>query len=274
MEKQLKDSEKELVSIITPLYNSEKYIGATIRSVLAQTYKNWEMIIVDDCSEDDGVEVARSYRDSRIKIYSLKENSGGSAARNYAIERAGGRYIAFLDSDDLWKEEKLGKQVEFMKRKDAEFSYTWYSKIDESGRYTGRVGSIPGNLDYKRLLRANYIGCLTGVYDTKRIGKVYLPVIKRRQDYALWLEVIKKTGTAMCLEEDLALYRVRSNSLSQSKVKRLYYNYLVYYQVEKFGAIKSFIYLLGNAFIKTGFKYKEVRGKVKKSKIKEKFLLQ
>ena len=154
-----------LVSIITPLYNSEKYIAETIEFVLAQTYSNWEMIIVDDCSKDNGVEIVEKYRekDKRIKLYQNEINKGVSYTRNRAIDIAQGKYIAFLDSDDLWKKEKLEKQINFMEQNNIVLSYTAYEKINEDGSKRGEI-RVPEKLDYKELLKNCLIGFLTAIY--------------------------------------------------------------------------------------------------------------
>lgn len=237
-----------LVSIITPLYNSEKYIAETIESVLAQTYSNWEMIIVDDCSKDNGVEIVEKYqeKDKRIKLYKNKENKGGAGTRNVAIEKANGKYIAFLDSDDLWKKEKLEKQISFMESLDCSFSYTKYERISEKGKKLNLISKIPKTLNYKELLKVNPIGCLTAVYDTEKLGKIYLPEIKIGQDFALWLEVMKKAKEARGLEENLAEYRYREMSLSKNKKKKIICMWEIYRKYNNQSIFKSIIYIFYN----------------------------
>lgn len=228
------------VSIVTPCYNCSKYIQATIDSVVAQTSSNWEMIIVDDCSSDSSFEIAKenSRKDPRIRALGLDTWSGPTIARNIAIEKAKGRYIAFLDSDDLWLPEKLEKQIEVMKNKDAVFSYTGYEKIDENGYRKGRRVSVPESGNYNDLLTGCFIGCLTAVYDAKQIGKVYFPQIKRGQDYGLWLKILRSGYIAFGLNEVLALYRERRESLSSSKLKKAYYQWRIYRDLEELSLIK------------------------------------
>ena len=159
-----------LVSIIMPNYNSEKYIKETIESVLAQTYQNWELIIVDDCSLDNSLELAKSFRDERIKIFSMSKNGGAAIARNKAIKEAQGKWIAFLDSDDLWITEKLEKQIAYMSNNDISFSYTDYDVIDESNNFITVFIPKFDSCTYEDILKHNHMGCLTVVYDSSKLG--------------------------------------------------------------------------------------------------------
>ena len=244
----------ELVSIITANYNAQKFIADTIESVLAQTYTNWEMIIVDDCSSDDSIEIIKQYmqQDKRIKLIELKNNSGAAIARNQAIEKAQGRYIAFLDSDDLWKSDKLEKQISFMLENKYSFTYTNYNLIDENNIEYGKTFEAPKYVSYKDLLKTCSIGCLTAIYDTQYLGKVYMPVILKRQDYALWLKILKMIDKAYCLEESLAIYRTRSNSISSNKLKAAQYQWRIYREIEKLNIITSSYYFIHYAL--NGFK--------------------
>lgn len=241
-----------LVSIITPSYKSEKFISQTIKSVLSQTYKNWEMIIIDDVSPDNSNKVIEEYckKDSRIKLIKLGINSGPAVARNRAIEEANGRYIAFLDADDLWMSEKLEKQLAYMQVKDCALSYTAYKTMSEDGKNLNVNINPPMRLTYKELLKSNRIGCLTAIYDTYKIGKVYMPLIKKRQDYGLWLKILSNIDTAYGVNELLATYRIMSNSISSNKIDLLKYNYALFREHEKFSAIKSLYYLGWNIYIK------------------------
>lgn len=241
-----------LVSIITPSYESEKFISQTIESVLGQTHQNWEMIIVDDASLDKTSSIVEEYlqKDSRIKLFKLQENSGPAVARNRAIEEAKGRYIAFLDSDDLWKPQKLQKQIEFMQEKDCSLSYSAYETISNDAKVLNKVIKPPIKLSYNDLLKSNHIGCLTAMYDTKKIGKIYMPLIKKRQDYGLWLKIVKKTDYAYGMDEPLATYRIVSNSLSSNKFKLLKYHYQLFTEFEKIGTIRALYYLGWNIFTK------------------------
>ena len=183
-----------LVSIVMPAYNSEKYIGETIESVLAQTYQNWELLIVDDCSTDNTPNIVRSYlaKDSRVKYYRLSQNLGAAAARNKAMYEATGEYMAFLDSDDLWYKEKLQKQTDFMNQEKINFSYTSYERIEEcSNKLLQRV-ICPKQTSYEKLLLGNTIGNSTAMYSVKSLGKFNIPLIRKRNDYALWCLIRKK----------------------------------------------------------------------------------
>lgn len=231
-----------LVSIITPTYNSSKFIEETIKSVQNQTYKNWELLITDDCSTDNTFLILEklAIKDNRIKIYRLIKNSGPAVARNNSIEKAKGKYLAFLDSDDLWTHNKLQVQISEMNQAGSYVSHTSYVHIDESGNEIGvRVNAIR-NLSYKKLLKNNYIGNLTGVYNIDRLGKIYCPLIKKRQDWAVWVEALKRTKqNSLGVQQDLAQYRIRKNSLSSNKFKLISHNYIFYKKHLKFNSLKS-----------------------------------
>ncbi|WP_298515431.1 glycosyltransferase [uncultured Kordia sp.] len=235
-----------LVSVITPTYNTEAFISETIDSVRAQSYTNWEMVIVDDASSDATVDILKKYAasDSRIKVHILETNSGAAIARNTAIENASGDYIAFLDADDLWKPEKLTKQIAFMQEKDIAVCFSSYELMDEQGKSLGKMIKALPKVNFSKMLKSNYVGNLTGIYNAEKLGKVYMPNIRKRQDWALWLTLIKKVGFAYSLEEPLAKYRVRENSISSNKLNLLKYNYTIYRKALKFGAFKSSLYLI------------------------------
>ncbi|BEC21192.1 glycosyltransferase family 2 protein [Escherichia coli] len=210
----------EKVSIIMPLYNSARFLAASIDSVLKQKYTNWELILIDDCSGDDSVVIAQTYcdKDSRIKLVRLDKNSGAAVARNRGIEVAEGRFIAFLDSDDLWLPEKLDIQIQFMLEKKIAFSYTAYKKIDEYGVDLFELG-VPTSLSYQALLKACVIGCLTVIYDISQIGKVYMPLGTKREDYALWLKIMRENNiVAYGINRVLASYRIYPNQSSSKKL--------------------------------------------------------
>lgn len=228
------------VSIITPLFNSEKFIEETIKSVLHQTYKNWEMLIVDDGSTDTGVTIAEKYQtqDSRIIVVKNGKNNGPAKTRNKAIEMASGRFIAFLDSDDLWEPEKLTEQIDFMLANNYSFTYTAYRKMNEDG-IPGNVLNVPDKINYNSLLNTCPIGCLTAVYDTETLGKMYMPDIKKRQDYGLWLSILKKIPFAYGIQKPLAKYRVRNSSISGNKLDAAKYQWKIYRDVEKLSLLKS-----------------------------------
>ena len=233
----------ELVSIITPSYNSAKFISQAIESVLSQTYTNWEMIIVDDCSPDNSNEIVKKYcnKDSRIKLIKLEKNSGPAVARNRAIQEAKGRYIAFLDADDLWKPKKLEMQIKFMTEKDLVFTYSSYDLVDEEGNSLGTF-TTKEKISYKGLLKTCSIGCLTAIYDTQKIGKVYMPNIIKRQDYALWLRILREIRNTQGILRPLAIYRLRKNSISSNKLNAACYQWKIYRDVENFNVFQSVYY--------------------------------
>ena len=237
--------EKNLVSVITPSFKSGKFIAKTIESVLSQTYENWEMIIVDDCSPDNSNLIVEKYmeKDNRIKLIKLEKNSGPAIARNTAIKEAKGRYIAFLDADDQWLPEKLEKQILFMKENNLPFTYSAYKLIDEEDNILGEFYP-PAEANYKTLLKTNYIGCLTAIYDSEKLGKMYMPNILKRQDHALWLKILKKIKTTRGILEPLAIYRIRKNSVSSNKIKSAIYQWKIYREVEKLSVPKSMYYFI------------------------------
>ncbi len=236
---------EQLVSIITPSYNCSDFIEETINSIINQTYTNWELIITDDCSTDSTVSKIQKYaqKDSRIKLSQLKSNYGAGIARNNSIKDAAGRYIAFCDSDDQWTPDKLEKQIKFMQENDLALSYSSYKVIGEDGTDQREV-MAPQRVTYRTMLRNNYIGCLTAVYDTLKLGKVYMPEIRKRQDWALWLSILKKTPYALGIQENLAIYRDRSTSISSNKIDLIKYNWNIYRQVEGFSRIKASFYII------------------------------
>lgn len=222
---------QELVSIITPCYNSAAYIGQMIESIQAQTYNNWELLITDDCSTDNSKEVVMSYadKDSRIKYFELKQNSGAGIARNNSIEKASGRFIAFCDSDDMWKPTKLEKQLRFMKENNYEFCHCYTLVVDENNNIVG-LNKKPKRVSFRSTRIINYIGTSSVVYDTKRIGKFYMKPIRKRQDFALWLDILQATKYAYCIEEPLFIYRYTPGSISSNKFKLFKYHVDVYQQ--------------------------------------------
>lgn len=234
-----------LVSVVTPLYNAAPFVSDTIYSVMAQSLPDWEMLIVDDCSSDGSVDIVSGLaeQDRRIRLIRLPTNSGPAVARNTAIEAAGGRYIAFSDSDDQWLPEKLEAQVEFMRSNGYAFTHTYYEKMTESGKRTGQVVKPPARLSYNDMLKSNQVGCLSTMYDAQALGKVYMPIIRKRQDYGLWLSLLKRVPFVHCLPECLALYRVRSGSVSSNKVEMLRYNWQLFRRIEQLGLVDSLYYL-------------------------------
>lgn len=224
-----------LVSIIMPSYNASRFIAKSINSVLLQTYSDWELLIVDDCSRDNSVEIARKFADidERVKIFSLEQNVGAAAARNVAIEQAKGQYIAFLDSDDVWNDNKLKKQLTFMKQNSYAFTFSDYYVMEEDGRRTGNIVRVPASLTYHQYLRNTIIGCLTVIIDRKRTGDFRMPLIKSSHDMALWLLIMKRGFKAYGMKEVLAGYRLVSTSNTAKKWKAAKDVWRVYRQIEK-----------------------------------------
>lgn len=233
-----------LVSIITPCYNSAKYISKTIESVINQRFICWEMLIIDDCSTDNSTEIINEWcrKDDRIKLIKLEKNSGAAVARNKAIQMAKGRYIAFLDSDDSWFSDKLELQVAFMQENGIDFSYTAYEKVDEKGHVLVEKVGVSNRLSYTDLLKKCEIGCLSAIYDTSRLGKIYMPDIRKRQDLGLWLKILKITPYAYGLNRVLGQYTVRSNSISANKRNAAAYTWRLYRDVEKLSLLKCIYY--------------------------------
>ena len=235
-----------LVSVIMPAYNSNEFIVMAIESVIAQDYKNWELIIVDDASKDATVNTIQNYikKDARIKIFRNQTNRGAGYSRNKAIKEAEGEFIAFLDADDLWKPEKLSMQLKFCEENNAKIVFSSYERIKENGETLNEIIEALPFVNYPKLIRSNYIGNLTGMYNAAKIGKVYHPDIRKRQDWAMWLEVIQKGGTAHGMEESLALYRIRKGSVSENKFEMLSYNFRIYNEVLGYGKLKSLYWTL------------------------------
>lgn len=234
-----------LVSIITPSYNSGAFIGETIKCIQAQTYKNWELLITDDCSTDNSRQIIMEYvdKDPRIKLFELKKNSGAGIARNNSIKEAKGRYLAFCDSDDRWYPDKLEKQLQFMEEKNCGMSYTSYMTCNEDGVATGIV--VCRNKEtLSSLKRDDKIGCLTVIYDTKIVGKVFMPTIRKRQDWAMKLKVMQLCKEAFGIKEPLALYRVRDNSISRNKLSLVKYNIAVYQEVFGWSLLRSTLFFI------------------------------
>ena len=242
--------ETPLVSIITPTFNSEKYIAETIRSVQSQTYSNWEMLIVDDCSTDDTEKIISGFirDDRRINFHQLLKNSGAGVARNQAVLLAGGRFIAFLDSDDLWKPEKLAKQVDFLLSGNVPFTFSFYDCIDEEGNALNLRIEAPKTLRYFQLYFCNFVGNLTGIYDVNFFGKIPISGVRKRQDWMVWLTVLKKIRKAKPVPESLAFYRIRKNSVSSSKWTLLQHNYAVYRLHHKLNVAASLVCMMGFLF--------------------------
>lgn len=244
------------VSIITPLYNSENFIGETIKSVIAQTYIDWEMLIVDDCSTDNSRQIVEEFvrTDSRIKYFKTESASGSPAdPRNIGIEMATGRYVAFLDSDDLWIPNKLEFQIPLFSDNKVGIVFSNYIKINEEGESNGGIITAPTEVTYSNLLKGNVIACLTSVYDCKKTGKLYFTK-QGHEDFALWLAILKKGYLARNSDRVMAKYRVRKSSVSSNKLKVIKWYYIIYRENEKLSLGKT-VYYLTIALNKSFFKY-------------------
>lgn len=221
------DLNDNLVSIIMPSYNASKFIEASINSILKQTYENWELIIVDDCSSDNTVELINSINDSRIRLYKNEKNSGAAISRNKALREAKGRWIAFLDSDDVWLPEKLEKQLNFMKKNDYAFTYTDY-RIRLNGEWLPYVNTAPNKIDKRKMYNYCYFSTITVMYDQKRVGLIQIADLKKNNDYAMWLQVIEKVECYR-YPECLSFYIKHDGSVSSgSKVKLIKWHYILF----------------------------------------------
>ena len=241
-----------LVSIITPTYNCGRFIAETIATAQAQTYTNWEMIIVDDCSTDDTKQVvdAIAAQDQRIHYHCLEQNSGAAVARTKAMELAQGEYMAFLDSDDLWMPEKLERQLAFMKENGYAFSCTAYEQIDEQSKSLDRVIHTVTKTDYNRLLLDCPVGNSTVMYHVAAMGKFQVPNIRKRNDDALWLQMLKKEKYIWGMDEVLMRYRIRSNSISSNKLAVVKYHWILYRDIEHLSVPRSIFHICWWAMLK------------------------
>lgn len=246
-----------LVSVITPTYNCGRFIGETIESIQAQTYTNWELVIVDDCSTDNTKEVVAAYmeKDSRVKYYCLEVNSGAAVARTKAMELAEGEFMAFCDSDDLWMPDKLERQLAFMQENGHAFSCTAYEQIDEAGESLNRVIKTVEKTDYNRLLLDCPVGNSTVMYNVGIMGKFEVPNIRKRNDDALWLTMLKKEKYIWGMPDVLMRYRIRSNSISSNKLKVIKYHWILYRQIEHLSVPRSVFHIGYWCFLKV-FKIK------------------
>ncbi len=249
---------RPLITIITPSYNSQNFIQQTIDSIVSQTYKNWELILVDDASTDSTIEIINKNISSNSNIILIRNesNQGAGVTRNKGINAAKGDYITFLDADDLWKPEKLETQINCMINNKIDVCFSSYDLIDEKGNMLNkRVVALP-KLTYKKLLKSNYVGNLTGIYNCKTLGKIQSTKLRKRQDWILWLEALKRSNKpAIGIQKPLAYYRVRKNSMSANKFNLLKYNYMVYRKGLGYSTIKSIkhftVFLFEHFFVKS-----------------------
>jgi teichuronic acid biosynthesis glycosyltransferase TuaG len=241
---------KPLVSVITPAYNSGRFIEATILSVLNQTFSDWELVIADDKSTDDTCRIVQGYarQDARVRLEIAERNRGPGPTRNRAIQLARGRYLAFLDSDDLWDAEKLERQLAFMRTEGHAFSFTGYRVISEAGEMIGEIPYIPERMRYEDLLKRTAIGCLTVMLDRERTGRVEFPALRRNQDFALWLSILKRGITARSLPSSLASYRIVSTSNTSSKLRSARSVWSVYRDLERLSLPRAAWYFLHYAW--------------------------
>ncbi|EKT61277.1 glycosyltransferase family 2 protein [Providencia sneebia] len=252
-------SNTPLVSVIMPCYNSEKNIQESIDSVLNQEYQNVELIIVDDNSTDSTVNILNNITDPRVSIILSKKNNGAGYSRNIGIEKAKGRFIAFLDSDDIWIKSKLKEQISFMLTHDYPFTFSYYQHFSSKG--LEQVITAPEYTTYQKSLYGNVIGCLTVIYDTQRFGKQYMPLIRKRQDFGLWLTLLSLEKKAYCYPKVLAYYRIDSG-MTQNKFNAAKYQWQFYRHVMKFNPIKSswyFSFYTINGFLKHSKLFKKIK---------------
>lgn len=229
----------DLVSIITPVYNSEKYISETIKSVLSQSYSNWELIICDDCSTDNTAKVIKEFNDKRIKFISLNENSGAAVARNKALENSTGKFIAFLDADDIWKPNKLEEQLNFMFNNNAGFSFTAYEMLSEN---RSKLINVPSKLNYSQFMKNTIIGTSTVIIDTDIVGEIRLVNVRKDHDSMTWAKLLKSGHTAYGLNECLSYYRKVKGSISNNKFKAAFNHYKNCRTIEKLPLHKCLYY--------------------------------
>lgn len=229
-----------LVSIVTPSYNCARFVAETIRSIRAQTYHNWEILFVDDCSTDDTESIVRSFNDPRIRYFKNEKNNGAAVSRNLALREAKGRWIAFLDSDDLWEPDKLEKQIRFMEENDYKFSYTCYAEMDADGDDTGIIVTGPKRITKTGMFAFCWPGCLTVMYDAETVGLIQIKDIKKNNDYAMWLKICQCSNCYL-LPEVLAKYRRgRSGSVSSHSISTMIkWHYKLFHEAEKKNAIAS-----------------------------------
>ncbi|MFZ1610896.1 MAG: glycosyltransferase family 2 protein [Chitinophagales bacterium] len=240
------------VSVIIPVYNAAISIAKTVDSVLYQTLQSFEIILINDASTDNSLEIitALAQQHTQISIINLQQNGGPGIARNAGIKKAIGKYIAFLDADDTWHSLKLEKQVAFMEANNHLLTYTWYETL-QTKTHNKKIILAPASVTYKQLLKHNTIGNLTAMYNSESLGKVYMPELRMRQDWGLWLKILQSGITGYCLPEILATYHTSENSLSANKWKVAKYNWQIlrnYQQLSLFACMWYFIHFL---FFKT-----------------------
>ena len=241
------------VSIITPCYNSSKFLQQTIDSVLNQTFTDWEWLITDDKSTDNSVEIIRKVNDERIKLTVAEKNDGAGHARNLSLEKASGRFITFLDADDFWEPNFLEEMVSFMKKENAELAYSNYSRCDEN--LIPKIDDFKAdkNVSFNNLLKTCRLSLLSSMYDSQRVGKEFFPEGSKREDHVMWLNLLKKIPVGKPLPKTMAKYRMHASSISRKKTNIMLDQYLVYKDYMKFSTLKSMYYTANwaiNGFMK------------------------
>ena len=236
---------KALVSIITPAYNSAKFIAETIQSVQNQTHQIWEMLIVDDGSSDATEAIVQSFldKDKRIKFYKLALNSGPAVARNTAIEKASGDFMTFIDADDIWFPTFIENSIKTIQETKIPFVFSSYKRSNEHMEFVYSDFIVPQKVSYSDILKSNSISCLTAFVDVKTLGKKYMPLIRKRQDMGLWLNYLKVIPFAYGIQETQAIYRIRQNSLSRKKSDLVKYQWQFYREVEKLHIFQASYYM-------------------------------
>ena len=230
------------VSIITPCYNSSKFLQQTIDSVLNQTFTDWEWLITDDKSTDNSVEIIRKVNDERIKLTVAEKNGGAGHARNLSLEKASGRFITFLDADDFWDPNFLEEMVSFMKKENAELAYSNYSRCDENLIPKIEDFKADKNVTFNNLLKTCRLSLLSSMYDSQRVGKEFFPERSKREDHVMWLNLLKKIPVGKPLPKTMAKYRMHASSISRKKTNIMLDQYLVYKDYMKFSTLKSMYY--------------------------------
>ncbi len=239
-----------LVSVIMPCYNAERFISESIESVIAQSYQNWELVVTDDCSSDRTPEFVMAYckKDSRINFAIAEQHSGIAGTRNLCLKRAKGRFVAFLDNDDLWVCDKLEKQTRFMLEHDYAFSYAAYEPMNEDGSPKGKTIKTAGVINYHKYLKNTIIGSGTVMLDREKTGVFWMPDNATSDDMALWCKILKDGHCAYPINDTLLKYRIRSHSASSNKLKAAKDVWLVYRKQEKLPLSKALAYFVSYAF--------------------------
>lgn len=239
-----------LVSIIMPTFNSERFLKETIESILNQTYTNWELLITDDGSTDNTIKLIKDYQafEKRIHLFTLSENSGAAIARNNGIKFSKGEYIAFLDSDDLWHPKKIEKQLHLMEINNSLFSHTSYELYDENSNALYIKSKCNKWIGFNELVKYNWIGTSTVIYNANLLDKHYMPDLRNRQDWALWINLIRKSEKALFVDEPLTKYTVRLNSISSNKAKLIKFHWVIYRKIVKYNILTSVLYLIQNLY--------------------------